>query len=147
MYVLCVFQPFLQFDLWNRSLNDGALFSLNRSRADRSERYFVSSLRALHSLSQGAPSLSKSRFAQERRAKERFQRAMCPALIPILCGCPETIFLYHTHILIIQRQLWHHKTKAGHSLFFQGSLIAKSLIKKQWFAIVRFTKTLNCYLY
>jgi len=41
----------------------------------------VPMLRALRSLSQGAPSLSKSRFAQERRAKERFQRAMCPALM------------------------------------------------------------------
>ena len=81
MYVLCVFQPFLQFDLWNRSLNYCALFSLYCSRADCSERDFVSSLRALRSLPQGAPSLSKWRFAQERRAKERFQRAMCPALL------------------------------------------------------------------
>ena len=49
--------------------------SVYRSRADRSEQDFVSSLRALRSLSQGASSLPKSRFAQERRAKERFQRA------------------------------------------------------------------------
>ena len=56
----------------------GALLSLYRSWADRTKFDFVSSLIALRSLSQEAP---KWRFAQERRAIERFQRAMCPALI------------------------------------------------------------------
>ena len=73
---LCVFQPFLQFNLWNRSLNHCALFSLYRSGADCSKFDFVSSLVVLRSLS-----TPKSRFAQERRAIERFQRAMCPALL------------------------------------------------------------------
>ena len=41
---------------------------------------FVSSLIALRSFSYWASLLPKSRFAQERRAIERFQRAMCPAL-------------------------------------------------------------------
>ena len=59
----------------------GALLSLYRSSADRSKFDFVSSLSALRSLSQGAPSLPKWRFAQERRAIERFQRAICPALM------------------------------------------------------------------
>ena len=58
-----------------------ALFlSLYCSWADRSKFDFVSSLIALRSLSQRAPSLPKWRFAQERRAIKWFQRAMCPAL-------------------------------------------------------------------
>ena len=58
----------------------GALLSLDRSWADCTKLDFVSLLIALRSLSQGAPSLPKSRFAQEQRAIEWFQRAMCPAL-------------------------------------------------------------------
>ena len=34
---LCVFQPFLRFNLWNRSLNYCALFSLYRSWANNSD--------------------------------------------------------------------------------------------------------------
>ena len=53
----------------------------------------------LRSFSYWAPSLRKSRFAQERRAKERFQRAMCPALLFAQCfllwfHTTTTTFLY-----------------------------------------------------
>ena len=78
-----------------------ALFSLYRSWADRSKFDFVSSLRALCSLSQGAPLLPKSRFTQERRAKERFQRAMCPALVklPLFPKHPKTPFVPETSVV------------------------------------------------
>ena len=59
----------------------GTLLSLYPSWADHTKFDFVSLLIALRSLSQGAPSLPKWRFAQERGAIERFQRAMCPALL------------------------------------------------------------------
>ena len=61
-----------------------------------SERDFVSSLRALRSLPQGAPSLPQWRFAQERRAIERFQWAICPALIkiPMQQCCKPDLFLW-----------------------------------------------------
>ena len=49
---------------------------------------FVSLLRALRSLSQGAPSLQKWRFAQERRAIERYAQLCCVYnYLPPQCDC------------------------------------------------------------
>ena len=67
-YKSCIFMPI--------STIFTALFYPYIAR-ERTAQNLISSVR---SLSQGAPSLPKWRFAQERRAVERFQRAICPAL-------------------------------------------------------------------
>ena len=85
---LCVFQPLLWFDLWNRSQNSSALFSLYRSQANRSKLDFASSLVALHFFSYWVPLLPKLRFAEEQRVIERFQRAMWPALLVTQTNAP-----------------------------------------------------------
>ncbi len=53
-------------------------FFLIRSRVNSSKWDFVSLLAALRSFHLMAPLLRKSRFAQERWAIDRFERAMCP---------------------------------------------------------------------
>ena len=95
-----------------------ALFSLYRSWAHENLD-FVSLLVALRSFSYWMPSFPKSRFALERRAIERFQRAMCPALpIP---GVAELLRstgrnnaaqpVYPRHIV---QPSWQHCIHTGH---------------------------------
>ena len=77
MYKLCILMPF--------STIFNELFCLYIAHEWTAQNLdYVSSLVALRSFSYWAPSLPKSRFAQERRAIERFQRAMCPALVIFL---------------------------------------------------------------
>ena len=53
--------------------------------------WFCQFAQSAPSLSQGAPSLPKWRFAQERRAIERFRRAICPALAPVYLPWSGTV--------------------------------------------------------
>ena len=73
MYKSCIFRRF--------STIFTALFYPYKAHKQTAQNlHFVSSLVALCSYSYWAPSRPKLRFAQERRAIERFQRAICPAL-------------------------------------------------------------------
>ena len=67
---------------------------------------YVSSLVALRSFSYWAPSLPKWRFTQERRAIERFQRAMRPALTyrEWQGGCWRHICANRTQMIRLQRR-------------------------------------------
>ena len=67
-----------------------ALLSLYCSWANPHNLDYVSLLVDLRSFSYWAPSLPKRRFTQERRAIERFQRAMRPALKSILLSSNYT---------------------------------------------------------
>ena len=124
---------------------------------------YVSLLVTLPSFSYWAPSLPKSRFAQERRAIERFKRAMRPALQCCAAVPPPATCLYGLSWWAVTRipplmSVWSPPGWCGH-FFYMGTMcqnqtwaltlffqVCSPLIFYPWIAIAHFAYFQVCSL-